>query len=147
MLRDFCNLKQKLKRDFTLFTHPTEKSGRKKKGCILALDSKTCWGSVFNLEDKTICPTGVGVFVGHRNKLSSTEDISKSNCPRLSKVREQLGDTGGVRANSQQWEQTWGAGMEVWGRYTDGAGVSRPNRILQSWRKALVKDCQSHFIE
>lgn len=58
----------------------------KKKRCILALDSKTCWGSVFNLEDKTICPTGVGVFVGHRNKLSSTEDISKSNCPRLSKV-------------------------------------------------------------
>lgn len=50
---------------------------------MLALQSKTCWGSVFNLEVKTVCQTGVGTFVGHRNKLSSSEDIFKRNCPRL----------------------------------------------------------------
>lgn len=50
---------------------------------MLALQSKTCWGSVFNLEGKTVCQTGLGAFVGHRNKLSSREDVSKRNCPRL----------------------------------------------------------------
>lgn len=84
MFRDLCNLKQKEAVErFHSFHTSYRKIRQKKQGCILALESKTHWGSVFNLEDKTVCHTGVGAFVGHRNRLSSTENIFKRNCPRL----------------------------------------------------------------
>lgn len=84
MFRDFCKLKQKeAVQRFHSFHLSYRKIRKKKKGFIFALQSKTLWGSVFNLEDKTVCQTGVGALVGHRNKLSSTEDIFKRNCPRL----------------------------------------------------------------
>lgn len=50
---------------------------------MLALQSERVWGSVFNLEDKMARQIGVGSFVGHMNKLFSTEDIFKRNCSRL----------------------------------------------------------------
>lgn len=112
-------------REISLFSHILQKNQKEKKGCILALQSKTLWGSVFNLEDKTVCQTGVGAFVGHRNELSSTEDIFKRNCPRL---REKpLHCSGSWVAQEEQvptatsGNKAGGAGMGVCGMDTDGA--------------------------
>lgn len=141
-------------REISLFSHISHrKITKKKKASILAPQSKTLWGSVFNLEDKTACQTGVGSFVGHMNKLSSTEDIFKRNCSRLRETPPHCSGSSTTQKNKRMTKasgvepclMTWERGCFVGSRQLEHEYHIPIQKAFQSGRKGyqvLGKDRQ-----